>query len=371
MRGRARRRRGRGDHGPLPLARGDAGSRSRRAARPIRDADGNVAYLLGTARDVSEREELRDRVREIDALYRVADAIGRTTSLNELFDEAIDTLLDATDADRASILLYDEAQTMRFRASRGLSDDYRAATEGHSPWTPDDRRPGAGARPRRRRRRASSRTSRRRPCARASARSPSSRSSTTAACSASSCSTATRRTSGSTARCASAGTIANHLASATVRTRARTALRDSREQLETIMRTVDEGIIVQSADGRDRLRERQRRPRDRLRRRRGASSRPTANEVLGAVRDARRGRRPARARRPSRPPRAARRDERARRSATATGRRARSAGRSCARTPSRTRRARSRSSVSVIHDVTRVEARRAARELPDARRASC
>ena len=44
-------------------------------------------------------------------------------------------------------------------------------------------------------------------------------------------------------------TIANHLASATVRTRARTALRESREQLEAIMRTVDEGIIVQSADG--------------------------------------------------------------------------------------------------------------------------
>ena len=45
-------------------------------------------------------------------------------------------------------------------------------------------------------------------------------------------------------------TIANHIASATVRTRARIALRESREQLETIMRTVDEGIIVQSPDGR-------------------------------------------------------------------------------------------------------------------------
>jgi len=45
-------------------------------------------------------------------------------------------------------------------------------------------------------------------------------------------------------------TIASHIASAVVRTRARIALRDSREQLETIMRTVDEGIIVQSPDGR-------------------------------------------------------------------------------------------------------------------------
>src|SRR5207237_102741 len=45
-------------------------------------------------------------------------------------------------------------------------------------------------------------------------------------------------------------TIANHLASATVRTRTRTALRESREQLETIMGTVDEGVVVQSVDGR-------------------------------------------------------------------------------------------------------------------------
>jgi PAS domain S-box-containing protein len=45
-------------------------------------------------------------------------------------------------------------------------------------------------------------------------------------------------------------TIANHIASATIRTRARVLLRESREQLETIMRTVDEGIIVQSPLGR-------------------------------------------------------------------------------------------------------------------------
>ncbi len=214
----------------------------------IRDAEGNVAYLLGTARDVSEREELRHRVREIDALYRIADAIARTTGLTNLFDEAVDTLLDATDADRASILLYDEAQTMRYVAWRGLSDAYRAATEGHSPWTPDTVDPepvlipdtaGSGFEP--------------------------------------DLEAAVRREGigalafiplvhdgrllgkfmlyrdaphewldGEVRLC---GTIANHLASATVRTRTRTALRNSREQLETIMSTVDEGIVVQSAAG--------------------------------------------------------------------------------------------------------------------------
>lgn len=33
------------------------------------------------------------------------------------------------------MLLFDDAGVMRFRASRGLSDAYRAAVEGHSPWT--------------------------------------------------------------------------------------------------------------------------------------------------------------------------------------------------------------------------------------------
>ena len=71
-------------------------------------------------------------------------------------------------------------------------------------------------------------------------------------------------------------TIANHIASATVRTRARIALRESREQLETIMRTVDEGIIVQSTRRPARLRERRGRAHDRLRSRRRICSRATA-----------------------------------------------------------------------------------------------
>src|SRR5581483_8617543 len=42
---------------------------------------------------------------------------------------------------RASILLFDDAGVMRFVAWRGLSDHYRAALEGHSPWKLGDRSP--------------------------------------------------------------------------------------------------------------------------------------------------------------------------------------------------------------------------------------
>jgi PAS domain S-box-containing protein len=106
-------------------------------ATPIFDSQGNVTHILGSARDITEREELRLGLAEIDALYRIADAIAQTTSLDELFEEAIDTLVSVTSADRASVLLVDETSVMRFAAWRNLSAAYREATDGHSPWTAD------------------------------------------------------------------------------------------------------------------------------------------------------------------------------------------------------------------------------------------
>ena len=212
---------------------------------PILGKDGRTAYLLGTARDVSEREELRSRVVEVDALYRIADAISRATTLDELLAEAIDVVLEATRADRASVLLLDEAHAMRFRAWRGLSPEYRAATEGHSPWTAGmvDPEPvlvpelaGAGF--------------------------PVALERAVLAEGISALAFVPLVHRGrllgtfmlyhdrphvwNDAEVKLSRTIANHLASATVRTQAQEALRASSDQLSTIMRTVDEGIVMQS-----------------------------------------------------------------------------------------------------------------------------
>ncbi len=93
--------------------------------------------MLGTARDVSEREELRSRLRDLDAVYRFADAVAGARALDEVLEAALDALLEATGADRASVLLADDEGVLRFRAWRGLSDRYRTYTEGRSPWPPD------------------------------------------------------------------------------------------------------------------------------------------------------------------------------------------------------------------------------------------
>jgi GAF domain-containing protein/CheY-like chemotaxis protein len=70
---------------------------------------------------------------------RLNDAVSRACSLRDIFDSALDCLTAALSVERAAILLFDQDGLMRFEAWRGLSGEYRAAVEGHSPWQPDTR----------------------------------------------------------------------------------------------------------------------------------------------------------------------------------------------------------------------------------------
>ena len=112
---------------------------------PDYDEHGTIAGWFASIMDITDRkqseEALREYARQQSALYRLADELHRTESLEDLFDPALDAILSALQCDRASILLYDEEQVMRFVTWRGLSDAYRQATDGHSPWKPDVRNP--------------------------------------------------------------------------------------------------------------------------------------------------------------------------------------------------------------------------------------
>jgi PAS domain S-box-containing protein len=63
-------------------------------------------------------------------------AIGRARDVEEIHDAALSSLEDGLGVSRSSILLFDHAGVMRFVAWRGLSDAYREAVEGHTPWAP-------------------------------------------------------------------------------------------------------------------------------------------------------------------------------------------------------------------------------------------
>ena len=68
------------------------------------------------------------------AFYRLTDQLYRSRALAEAYEAALDGITELLGCERASILRFDAMGVMRFVASRGLSDAYRAAVEGHSPW---------------------------------------------------------------------------------------------------------------------------------------------------------------------------------------------------------------------------------------------
>ena len=71
------------------------------------------------------------------AVARLTDALARATTLDQVYAAALDALQQSLGVPRASILLFDENDVMSFVAWRGLSDGYRTAVTGHTPWRRD------------------------------------------------------------------------------------------------------------------------------------------------------------------------------------------------------------------------------------------
>jgi PAS domain S-box-containing protein len=80
---------------------------------------------------------------DLESLWRLSQAVSHARTLSEILQEALDALVATVAPDRAAILLFDDDDVMRFVAWRGLSDAYRAAVEGHSPWRRDSHDPTA------------------------------------------------------------------------------------------------------------------------------------------------------------------------------------------------------------------------------------
>jgi len=103
------------------------------------DASGEVTGAINVLADISHSKSvaasLARRMEEQAALYQFTDRLYRAESQNDVYEAALDAILRALRCERASILLFDDAGIMRFSAWRDLSDDYRRAVEGQSPWT--------------------------------------------------------------------------------------------------------------------------------------------------------------------------------------------------------------------------------------------
>src|SRR5262245_43635324 len=98
---------------------------------PLFDASGVLIGVVNIVVDISANK----RAEAVQtALYELTDRLYRGESANDAYEAALDAMEGALGCKRASILLFDDAGVMRFAAWRGLSDDYRRAVEGHSPW---------------------------------------------------------------------------------------------------------------------------------------------------------------------------------------------------------------------------------------------
>ncbi len=82
-------------------------------------------------------EELRRRVAQLQTIYQLHDAVSRAEAVEEIYREALEGLGRNLSVERAAILIFDADGVMRFKAWRGLSEEYRRAVEGHSPWSSD------------------------------------------------------------------------------------------------------------------------------------------------------------------------------------------------------------------------------------------
>jgi PAS domain S-box-containing protein len=135
-------------HGGLFFGHEQAGVFTPEAEEVVEAIAAHAAIALDNAnlfqarqRELEQRRRaeaaLSRKVTEQAALYELTDRLQRATSRAEMYDAALAAIVAVLACERASVLLVDDAGVMRFVAWRGLSAGYRAAVEGHSPWSAD------------------------------------------------------------------------------------------------------------------------------------------------------------------------------------------------------------------------------------------
>ncbi len=72
------------------------------------------------------------------ALYASLEALNAARSLEEVYEVAVDSILDVLNADKASLLLFGRDGKPHFVAWRHLSETYRQRVDGHSPWKQEE-----------------------------------------------------------------------------------------------------------------------------------------------------------------------------------------------------------------------------------------
>jgi PAS domain S-box-containing protein len=100
-------------------------------ASPLLDEQNNVRGCVGVFVDISERKRAE---RQLQAIYELTSIVGRAERIEEVFEATLDALEQVLSTTRGAILMADPGGVMRFKASRGLSEQYRKRVDGSIPW---------------------------------------------------------------------------------------------------------------------------------------------------------------------------------------------------------------------------------------------
>src|SRR5690349_14798932 len=73
-----------------------------------------------------------------NALRQLMAQAASAGSLQAVYNAALRGVQEALNIERASLLVFDAGGTMHFVAWSGLSDAYRTAVDGHSPWSVEE-----------------------------------------------------------------------------------------------------------------------------------------------------------------------------------------------------------------------------------------
>ncbi|MDB4954376.1 MAG: Two-component hybrid sensor and regulator [Myxococcales bacterium] len=90
---------------------------------------------------VSLLEAERSGREAAELLYELTVQVNRTDDVDQVYELALVACERGSKTDRSAILLFDASGVMRFKCHHGLSETYRQAVEGHSPWNRDETNP--------------------------------------------------------------------------------------------------------------------------------------------------------------------------------------------------------------------------------------
>jgi PAS domain S-box-containing protein len=114
-------------------------------SRSVLETDGTFLYAVRVQQDITARKQAEFRLtryaQQQAALHGLTADLQQAASLDNVYRAAMDAASRALGCSRASVLLFDDARVMRFVAWRNLSESYRNAVDGHSPWSTDTRNP--------------------------------------------------------------------------------------------------------------------------------------------------------------------------------------------------------------------------------------